>query len=429
MPNVFISYSTLDCDFVEEEIVSLLRRNGITTWHARRDVQTAEDWEKSIRRALSECEWFLVVVSKNAISSDWVRSEVDWAMHNRPQRLIPVVKDECDPGSLHLKLRLIQHIDFARDPEIARTELLSTWCRSARYGEAICIPENQELTRNAHWASHVENRDRYTILRTLAVGESSTVFLARENVTQRLVGVKVLNAGGTLNPDWKRIYMLEAGFNQIGLMHPAIVKVYDVHLWDDDQGGAISLVMEYIDGRNLLNHTRTHSLSVTTSAEIVATVAEAIHFAHARGISHGRLTPKKIILDSKLSPHVIGFHDPLRDDLWRMSYRAPECFGGPLFSPKGDIWTLGIILYELLTGRKAFKDAATPEDLFSNVASGNLRAADSFSRSVPDELRRICARCLCVSPSSRFQDAGSLAESLRSWNAKPQVQWLRRIFG
>src|SRR5262245_3314838 len=112
MPRVFISHSTADRAFVEHEIVQVLDRHGIDRWYCQDDIQSAADWEEKIRRGLELCDWFLVVMSPRSLASRWVRAEVHWALDERPDRIVPVLFEECAWQDLHLLLRCVQHVDF-----------------------------------------------------------------------------------------------------------------------------------------------------------------------------------------------------------------------------------------------------------------------------------------------------------------------------
>ncbi len=127
MPKVFISHSSHDRPFVEREIITPLKRHGIETWYSRDDIRTTSDWEQSIRRALSACDWFLVVLSPQSVESEWVRSELHWAMENRADRIVPVLIKTCDVNDLHLRLARVQHLDFRNDLQDAQERLLKIW--------------------------------------------------------------------------------------------------------------------------------------------------------------------------------------------------------------------------------------------------------------------------------------------------------------
>lgn len=111
-PKVFVSHSSADRAFVEREIIRFLEHHKIDTWYARDDIHTAAKWEKSIREGLKICDWFLVVLSPASVASEWVQTEVHWAMQRRPGNIVPVLIEECDPAELHLMLEQIQFVDF-----------------------------------------------------------------------------------------------------------------------------------------------------------------------------------------------------------------------------------------------------------------------------------------------------------------------------
>lgn len=127
MPKVFISHSSHDWPFVEQEIIAPLKRHGVETWYSRDHIQATSDWEKSIRKGLSACDWFLVVLSPQSVESEWVRSELHWALEHRANYIIPVLIKTCNSTDLHLRLARVQHIDFRNDLQDAQKQLLKIW--------------------------------------------------------------------------------------------------------------------------------------------------------------------------------------------------------------------------------------------------------------------------------------------------------------
>jgi hypothetical protein len=141
MTTVFISHSTRDSDFAEGKLKPYLEGRGIKAWLSERDIPTAVDWERKIRRALSEAEWCIVILSPDAVKSDWVQAEVHWALEKRKGCVIPVMIRDCDPGELHLKLLRIQYIDLRTDPAAGARRLLEILQGSglpARFGRGYC---------------------------------------------------------------------------------------------------------------------------------------------------------------------------------------------------------------------------------------------------------------------------------------------------
>jgi hypothetical protein len=122
---VFVSHSSLDRAWVETEVVRPLEVNGIQTWYAPTRIESAAQWEREILRGMERCDWFLLVVSPRAADSEWVKDELNWAVHYRPTRIVPVVMEECNLWQFHIRLPRIQHIDFTREAESARRKLLA----------------------------------------------------------------------------------------------------------------------------------------------------------------------------------------------------------------------------------------------------------------------------------------------------------------
>ena len=114
---VFISHSAVDRDLVEREIIIPLRQHGVETWYSKHNIKTATEWERRILEGLRECDWFLVAISQNSVKSDWVKTELHWALKERKGHIIPVMLEDCNTDDLHLRLQLIHHIDFRQNKE------------------------------------------------------------------------------------------------------------------------------------------------------------------------------------------------------------------------------------------------------------------------------------------------------------------------
>lgn len=124
---VFISHSSHDREFVEQEIIGLLQSHSIRTWYSKDDIATASQWNNSILLGLRKCDWFLVVLSSQSITSNWVLAEVNWAFEHRENAVVPVLKEECDWKNFHLLLSNCQHSDFRIDYDFGKRQLLGTW--------------------------------------------------------------------------------------------------------------------------------------------------------------------------------------------------------------------------------------------------------------------------------------------------------------
>jgi hypothetical protein len=123
MPRIFISYSSKDLDFVRTWLKPLFDELGMPAWCSAMDIRMAADWERQIRAALSQADWFVVVLSPDAQASDWVQAETHWALEHKRGRVIPIMARGCVPEELHLKLGTLQYIDFRKDPAAAVAKL------------------------------------------------------------------------------------------------------------------------------------------------------------------------------------------------------------------------------------------------------------------------------------------------------------------
>ena len=172
MPKVFISHASNDRDFVEREIIAPLEQHGIRTWYSKDKIKTATLWEKTIREGLNTCDWFLVAVTPNALASDWVQAEVQWALDHRKGRVVPVLCADCNPEDLHLKLLLIQRIDFRHDIETERKKLLALWGADPTpeqlYGQAEAACQEEDwVTAIAKLQSLLQTQPTHAAAQTL----------------------------------------------------------------------------------------------------------------------------------------------------------------------------------------------------------------------------------------------------------------------
>jgi formylglycine-generating enzyme required for sulfatase activity len=124
---IFVSHSSENREFVEQEIIGPLHRYGIDTWYSTDNIDTATKWEAEIRKGLQSCDWFLVALSIQSVQSPWVEAEVAWALTNRANRFVPVLIEDCEWKDFHLMLSTYQCADFRRDLDEAKRRLLKRW--------------------------------------------------------------------------------------------------------------------------------------------------------------------------------------------------------------------------------------------------------------------------------------------------------------
>jgi serine/threonine protein kinase len=275
----------------------------------------------------------------------------------------------------------------------------------------------------------------YEVLAELGHGGMGAVYCARHIKLKRTVALKVLRAERLGDPEHRRRALAEA--EAIArLQHPHIVQIYDVGEWQPAgiEAPQPYLALEYLGGGNLARVLKDRgALEPFQAAGLVRVLAHAVHAAHQAGIVHRDLKPANVLLAAEVpgSPDNFPFGFPKITDfgLARLldaeqrhtldgqvmgspPYMAPEqADGRPDVGPAADIWALGVILYECLTGRQPFhgKSALATLDL---VRSSIPVPPTSPHGEVPAALEAICLRCLRKDPADRYPSAAALADEL-----------------
>ncbi len=111
-PSVFVSHASANNLQIEADVLPVLEEAGIGYWYSRASIRSAAEWERSIQVGLQQSEKFLLVMTRDSLESEWVRDELFWAIDNRPDAIIPLLLDDCEPGSFHIRLRRTQTVDF-----------------------------------------------------------------------------------------------------------------------------------------------------------------------------------------------------------------------------------------------------------------------------------------------------------------------------
>jgi len=262
----------------------------------------------------------------------------------------------------------------------------------------------------------------YELLEEISHGGMGVVYKARQISLNRLVALKLILAGRLASEAEVKRFHAEAKA-AANLTHPNIVGIYEVGLVE----GQHFFSMQYIDGRSLHqleSDGRWRADAGKQAAQLVATVARTVQFAHDRGILHRDLKPANILIDADGEPHVsdfglarrIGADSGLTMEgavLGTPSFMAPEQAAGKTkeLSAAADIYSLGAVLYFLLTGRPPFA-AASPLDTLVQVLEGEVVVPRAINPRVARDLERICLRCLEKSPDRRYATVGTLAKDL-----------------
>src|SRR5579884_2856701 len=288
----------------------------------------------------------------------------------------------------------------------------------------------------------------YEVLGELGRGGMGVVYKARDPRLNRLVALKMVLSGGHAGKDELLRFKAEAEA-VARLTHPNVVQIYEI----GEHDGLPFFALEYVSGGSLAARLDGTPLPAAEAAALVETLARAVHHAHLQGIVHRDLKPANVLLASGGSasggrkppdasqsgglrpplaleiPKITDFGLAKRLDaetartaegsiLGTPSYMAPEQAGGKSsdIGPATDVYALGAILYECLTGRPPFR-AATALDTVLQVVSDEPVPPTRLQSKVPRDLETICLKCLAKEPHRRYADAEQLADELRRFRA------------
>ena len=278
----------------------------------------------------------------------------------------------------------------------------------------------------------------YRIVETLGDGGMGVVYKARDEHLDRFVAIKVLPREKVTDPERKRRFVQEAK-SASALNHPNIITVYDIASCD----GTDFISMEYVPGKALNRLIPRRGLPLADALKYAVQIADALAAAHAAGIIHRDLKPANVmisgaeeqgragvvkVLDFGLAKLVektdnsdLGLTESIRNEeglsteqgtiIGTISYMSPEQAEGKKLDVRSDIFSFGALLYEMVTGRRAFQGESKVSTL-SAILREEPKPVSQVVEGLPRELERIIARCLRKSPERRFQTAADLKVAL-----------------
>jgi serine/threonine protein kinase/formylglycine-generating enzyme required for sulfatase activity len=281
--------------------------------------------------------------------------------------------------------------------------------------------EGNPIVRSAPAAvAHPRRIGRYRIENILGQGGFGLVYRAHDEKLDRDVAIKVPHARLTSQKEDAEAYLNEAR-TVANLDHPGIVPVYDVGSTDNC---VCYVVSKFIDGVDLSKKLLLCRFTYWDSADLVATVAEALHFAHKHGFVHRDVKPGNVLIGTDGKVYVVDFGLALREQDFGKgpryagtpAYMSPEQAQGEGHRVDGrsDIFSLGIVFYELLIGRRPF-ESDSQQQLLEQIVSVETRPLRQVDDNIPRELERICLKALSRRASERYTTAMDMAEDLRQW--------------
>jgi len=267
----------------------------------------------------------------------------------------------------------------------------------------------------------------YEVLEKIAQGGMGAVYKARQLNLDRLVALKLLPFGQFSRDDLLQRFRSEASA-AAALQHPNIVAVHDV----GEHDGQPFFSMDFVEGRTLAELVRDQPLPAKRAAAYLKTIAEAVHYAHQQGILHRDLKPSNILIDTSDQPRItdFGLAKRLGGDsdltltgqvLGSPNFMSPEQAEGHSLTigPASDVYSLGALLYHLLTRQPPFQ-ADTLTTLLKQVLEAEPVPPRSLNPSIPKDLETICLKCLEKEPHRRYATAQALADDLnRFLNREP----------
>ncbi len=275
----------------------------------------------------------------------------------------------------------------------------------------------------------------YKVEELLGKGGMGIVYRALDQKLNRPVAIKVLKADLTANPDRLRRFMQEARA-AASITHPAIAQVYDIDEVDD----ITFIAMEYVDGQTISRLIANQELDLLGAVEVALQVADGLHKAHKSNILHRDIKSANIMVTRDGHAKLLDFGlaklmepqaaaagtqtwpDQTETDTMKQTlagtvlgtipYMSPEQARGQDLSYSSDVFSLGIVLYEMVAGELPFK-GDSPLDTMHAIAFEEVRPVTVLRKNLPPEVHRIIARCLRKRPEDRYKDAGALHSDLK----------------
>ena len=280
---------------------------------------------------------------------------------------------------------------------------------------------------------------KYTIVRELGRGGMGVVFEALDTTLNRKVALKMLALQLKADPAAAKVdeerFLREAKLTAQLPNHPHIVGIYEAGVLDGNR----YIAMEFIDGVSMLDWWKNKSIRMRQQVSVLRDIALGVHHAHEHNVIHRDLKPENILIDSAGQPHITDFglareilqspKDALTGKgmvVGSPHYMSPEAVQGLRVDRRADVYSLGVILYEMFTGKRPF-EGGTPEEIMLKAVQAQAPSPSSIMRSQMNpilhrSLENVCLKAIAKEPRERYPTAKALADDLTRWLGGEEVE-------
>jgi serine/threonine-protein kinase len=265
---------------------------------------------------------------------------------------------------------------------------------------------------------------KYRVVRIVGEGGMGRVYEATDPVIHRRVAIKTISQGVVQDPDTRARFLREA--QAAGqLSHPNLITIFDV----GEEGGSPFIVMEYLEGEELSRVIAKHTLSLDAKLRLMIEVCQGLAYAHSKGLVHRDIKPANIfvttaqqvkILDFGLARGTVSEITQTGHVVGTPSYMSPEQVRGDAVDHRADIFSVGVVLYELLSGQKAFKGDSVAATIFQ-VLERQPDPLERLDPHLPPGLSRVVERALAKDPNARYQRIDEMLAELMAIRVEAQA--------